>query len=135
MQFGFIHGEVHSLRRSYQIEKYICPNAKCICTNLQVYLSKCKMYLYKLKSVFVKGCTVQYPHHLIIFGFRSKNKYCLSAGSYLHLQIFHLTLKTLHQYLIKTIFHHHSPCSLQGIYQCGIKCKVCSQSKYAIFCS
>ena len=82
------------------------------------------MYLHTWQNVFVQilKCTVwaQYPHHLIIFSFRSKNKYCLSpAGFYVHLQIFQQTLKTLQFMNIWSssleflLFSNTSLCSLQ----------------------
>ena len=80
----------------------ICPNFKMYLTKLLTVFAQMTKYIFTndyyvfVQIENVQSGRAQYPHHLIIFSFRSKNKYCLSsAGSYVHLQIFHQTLKML----------------------------------------
>ena len=80
----------------------ICPNFKMYLTKLLTVFAQMTKYIFTndyyvfVQIENVQSGRAQYPHHLIIFSFRSKNKYCLSsAGSYVHLQIFQQTLKTL----------------------------------------
>ena len=85
---------------------YFSHTAKCICKGVHSpALSKVRPIVW-----------VEYPHHLIIFGFRSKNKYCLSTpASYVNSPILHQTLKMLHDPSLWKICSSSSHCKRNNL--------------------